>query len=611
MNQVSKDVQLLDTARDCLQFVAKFFGLINVSATHIYHSALELCPRTSIVRRLYYDQCHGITRFPRVLVGTPDSWEPTVSLSGWDYCAESAWSPCGRFIVRQTQEIVEIYNHLTFELLAVLRYPKLARTYWSRSAYSPDGRSFASLLPNSLVIWDIQTGGVVLSIDSHTMLSYPVWSLDGRRIIFRAETSRKYTAEAYDVASGAQLFETEIPEEIIHLWACGESFLILTKSPTGPDNEMTISEIGPTCTRIESLREISLQSSEVKQPPYAYRVPLLTSTESVHILATGDSHRLLSYPGHDKFKCGCISSDGSHLSVPHSKGFWVWKYTSGSFVFFRGYSFFNFPGFQTYSVFSPTSTSILSIRDKILQLLRLHDPPTTPQNCRQHAAISRSGRYFATADQSQSTVAITDIESHTISQFIDTGGEIEGLAITDNVLLVAFLEKVVGWLLTEQGTVDGVVDGERAGRSDSLWTVTSLPQHPQSLCFRIGGQVGVIGTDNTIPFVYHTDTGRMPNRVLQPQNFSSPWISLYQPSDYQEYHHLRHPYTVQHDPTYQEMLMAPLTQIKKEGWVVDLEGRHRLWVPVEWRGSWDHKNWHYDISTLFVRKGDRSLCIKF
>ncbi|KAF9645947.1 hypothetical protein BDM02DRAFT_3062746, partial [Thelephora ganbajun] len=45
--------ELLDIARDYSHFVATFFEPISVSATHIYHSALELSPLSSIVRRRY------------------------------------------------------------------------------------------------------------------------------------------------------------------------------------------------------------------------------------------------------------------------------------------------------------------------------------------------------------------------------------------------------------------------------------------------------------------------------------------------------------------------------------------------------------------------------
>ena len=54
MNQVSRNEELLNTARDCFHFVTKFFEPISVSAAYIYHSALELSPLSSIIRRLYY-----------------------------------------------------------------------------------------------------------------------------------------------------------------------------------------------------------------------------------------------------------------------------------------------------------------------------------------------------------------------------------------------------------------------------------------------------------------------------------------------------------------------------------------------------------------------------
>ena len=111
--------------------------------------------------------------------------------------------------------------------------------------------------------------------------------------------------------------------------------------------------------------------------------------------------------------------------------------------------------------------------------------------------------------QSHTTVTIIGHHSQTL-QFIGAVGEIGGLAITGNVLLVAFSTKVVGWLLTEEGTVDRVFGNRRAYHSDSIWTITSPPRHPKRSCFRVSGQVGVIGTDNTTPFVYHTETGVLP-----------------------------------------------------------------------------------------------------
>src|ERR1700679_660655 len=110
MSQFSKDDRLLNTARDCFHFVTKFFEPINASATHIYHSALELCPTSSIVRELYYNRAGRITRLPRVVVGPPDSWDSTISISGKGDYGSCTWSPCGRFVAALMGNTAEIRN---------------------------------------------------------------------------------------------------------------------------------------------------------------------------------------------------------------------------------------------------------------------------------------------------------------------------------------------------------------------------------------------------------------------------------------------------------------------------------------------------------------------
>jgi len=41
IDKVVREGELLDTARDCFNFVTTFFEPTNASATHIYHSALD------------------------------------------------------------------------------------------------------------------------------------------------------------------------------------------------------------------------------------------------------------------------------------------------------------------------------------------------------------------------------------------------------------------------------------------------------------------------------------------------------------------------------------------------------------------------------------------
>ena len=614
MHQVGTDSQLLETARDFFHFVTKFFEPINVSATHIYHSALELSPISSIVRTLYYDRRSSIARLPRVVIGNADSWDQTISFSNKDDYKHCIWSPCGRFIAAHTKAVVEIRNQHTFQLLVALKTPKEDSLLKGPLAYSPDGRSIACGFSDGIVIWDIQTGGVARSINSRSNIFSLAWSLDGKAIASSLHYSEKFSAvNAYDVASGARIFEENLKKEwVFDLWA-NENFFrfISTQVPLTPDPKFSISEIGPAHMKTEPLPVVASSPVSIRFSPSTYRISL-SGRDTLHILDARNLRPLLQE--RHKESISRFSSDAGLFAAPHEKGFRVWKYTSDGYVLVGEYLLPHIPSFSREKLrleFSPDSTSILTWYRNVLQVWRLQGPPTTPQTRHQHAAISRSGRYIATAHQSQSTVAITDMESQTISQFIDTGGEIEGLVITGNVLLVVFSEKVVGWLLTGQGTVEGVVDGGRAGQIDSLWTVASPLQHPKSLCYRVGGQVGVIGTDSIIPFIYHTETGGVPNRVLQPQHFGFPWISFYQLSDYQEYHYIRHHDTLQCGTSPEDGWLAPRTETGKEGWVIDPEGRHRFWVPVEWRTPWDHKNWHHDVTTLFSRRGDQPFIIKF
>lgn len=126
-----------------------FFEPIKASATHIYHSALELRPTSSIVRKHYYNQCHGITCLPRAVIGGPDAWDPTVSVSSkGDEYGSCTWSPCGRFIAAQIGNIVEIRDQLTFELLTVLQPAETTNQLTGPLVYSPDGHSLACGVSN-------------------------------------------------------------------------------------------------------------------------------------------------------------------------------------------------------------------------------------------------------------------------------------------------------------------------------------------------------------------------------------------------------------------------------------------------------------------------------
>ena len=540
-NQVAKDSQLLETARDCFYFTTKFFEPISVSATHIYHSALELSPISSIVRKLYYDLCHGVTRLPRVVIGTPDSWDAAVSISSKHDFGSCAWSPCGQFIAAQTGQTVEIRNHLTLELLTVLKSTKYPPLPTSPLAYSPDGQSIACGLSGAIVIWDIQTGGEANEIRCNKRTTSLAWSLDGSMVAITLSSGSFITdVETYNVFSGARLFAKIFESEAyIYLWAHEKSFRLIEVAPHNPrySNSQSlayiISEIGPTLIEIESSSRLTIGN------PYPWKISEITfSPSTYHIAALGGgmfvydirtSRRLLE--DHDSPACFQFSPDGSHFASLRKDSLYVFQRTSYGYTL-SGKSLFRHD-YKSCLQFSPTSSSILSQHDGVLQVRRLSDIPIASKTHRQYTVISRSGRRIATAGRFSTTVTIIDLHSKAPPQFVDTGFEVCSLDITGNVLVVGGSDRVTGWLLTEAGMVDGVFGNRRAKDSDRKWTM----REPLALnyTFRrtryltVEGVVGIIWMDRPDEQLkrYHIETGEVLTFVPEPQHsgLSSPEIS--------------------------------------------------------------------------------------
>jgi hypothetical protein len=153
--------------------------------------------------------------------------------------------------------------------------------------------------------------------------------------------------------------------------------------------------------------------------------------------------------------------------------------------------------------------------------------------------------------------------------------------------------------------VDGVIGGRQVGPSDSIWTI-SQSRFPWT--FRVEGQVGVIKLGEDALHFYHTETGEVLHPTQAPRHFSSRWYHFSEAlhgRDYLCYHNLSQCDTPPEDSW--QISQATV----REGWVKDPEGRHRLWVPAEWRTDWDPADWREDVTTQFSHLGGRPVIIKF
>jgi len=181
-----------------------------------------------------------------------------------------------------------------------------------------------------------------------------------------------------------------------------------------------------------------------------------------------------------------------------------------------------------------------------------------------------------------------------------------GLALTGNVLLVEGPGIVVAWLLTEMGTVSGVSGNRRANKSNSIWTVPIPLLEFHHITFSAKTQTGAINSKKGPLHIYHSRTGQVLGNLLQPMDHQHCHVNMHEASSY---HH--HPFVDKdHIPHKDDWQTSQATL--QEGWVKDPEGRHQLWLPVEWRVSLQDESWCPSTTTLcFKLPGDKVITIKF
>ncbi|KAF9777540.1 hypothetical protein BJ322DRAFT_1131890, partial [Thelephora terrestris] len=155
---LNQDTSLLDLANDCFRFVMGFFEVISTSAPHIYHSALPLSPKESLVQRYYGSQADPLAK---VICGVPDLWDPSIANARFpERISAVGWSPCSRFIAvtwAASPKIV-ILDAVTLKQLYTV-YPKSRGSHWGKIVFSPDGHLLVGYSWFACIVtWDLQTG---------------------------------------------------------------------------------------------------------------------------------------------------------------------------------------------------------------------------------------------------------------------------------------------------------------------------------------------------------------------------------------------------------------------------------------------------------------------
>ena len=410
-------------------------------------------------------------------------------------------------------------------------------------------------------------------------------------MVFDSET-KTLIARRYDIVSGAALSPITLQSEgKPHLWAHGKSFRVMTTAQDGENCIINIFEIGVTLTRIESFH-IHLGGGDWQIEsfsPITYRISVNTGGRMrILVFDIRNSGCLLNEEGNGP---DCFSSNGGLFAASQLRyRIGTWKYDNGRYIQWRQFS--TPAGLASNLQFSPTSSSILADFRETLKLWHLDGSyvDSTARSMR-FDIPSRSGTYLATARKWGCVVRITNLLSQTPSQVIDTDLKIWGLILVGNILLVEGERVITAWLLTEEGLVNGVFGARRAGRGDSIWSV-SKPH--SSLSFSVEGETGIIKCNGNVLHVCNTDTGEVLEPAVTLLHLNGPWYPL--TNTWQALHYL---YDGDMGGTPPGDSWEPLQTTLKEGWIKDREGRHLLWLPVEWRAvDWNEVEWFSNIATI-------------
>lgn len=542
------------------------------------------------MRTLYHHRC--TTPLPRVVVGIPDSWDSSVAISNADHASGSsaAWSQCGQFVAIRTREAVEIRDALTFGLLFTLQQIEPTSQLTGAPTYSPDGRYLACASDSTIIIWDIQTGGVAKVIQcDKTYEIPPVWSSDGGvigAVVWDERTTRILTIRKYDVASGTALPHIMLKsQDEPRLWANGKSFQVMTTARRGMICVVYILEAEPTPAKSESFT-ISLWERDCQIgsfSPTARRISVSAScgTCRLRIFDIRNSRRLLDRRG--KFTVHSFSPEGGLFAASLFDSIHIWKYNGDYYASWR-----ILPSLDSSSpsllLFSPTSTSILGHFADTHRLWRLDSPSTAPTTYDQDHELtffSRSGTYMATASRGGRTVAITDLLSRTRSQLINTNMDVMRFALTGNVLLVTDHRDIRAWRLTEEGKVYGY---------RHIWTEPLQNATTDDLTLFVDGQIAIVECCGRV--FYDTITGE-----LQKLGEVPPRYRFYShPLTSQTLNYFRDDCT--HDNPSGES-WEHLTTVLEGGWIRGLGGVRQFWLPVEWRAkAVGEMDWCSDISVI-------------
>jgi len=499
--QVPTDINpLLNTTADCHRFVTEFFDVISQSAPHIYHSALLLAPKSSVVRKLYGQ--HICSPTIRVVTGIPESWDScSATVETTSPVAYIAWSPCGKFIAASFHEvdIVGVWDSTTLERVSDLRSPTMPVEVTPASlAFSPDGHLLASAYdprightrsvlahtslsiltslyrlsvytPYHIVVWDIQTGMAINNFSTWD-LGRIIFSWDQDTITFITN----HDFHTHDRLSGEQVSEGELLPSYNHQlgaqWVHEKSLQFAISFKTDQEHVISIQELQPTSDpplHIVKSFPVLPQDGAFSFSPVSFHASFV-SQEGVVILDVRNLKVLLKTAAPFYYLAGSFSHDGQFFAWGGIGGdIYIWENTSTGYVARSNLRpRFSWNGFS----WSTTSISILCWGERVIQLLypenflglTSSDVANYVQYSDHLVAYSADWTHIVIGKHRGSLITVLDLFG-TIQQSIDTNLDITSVNIVGDTIFVIdeSRNRLSSWHLITGGQINSTCSVRR------------------------------------------------------------------------------------------------------------------------------------------------------
>ncbi|KAF9646629.1 hypothetical protein BDM02DRAFT_2987144 [Thelephora ganbajun] len=602
-----------------------FFEVISTSSAHIYHSALPLCPRQSIVRSLYEPHARPLAR---IVHGLPDSWESSIAATTFPSSIHTAvWSPCSRFIAVSWGKKIEVLDAVTLERVTTLDPPGRRTSYL---VFSPNARLLTqhSHDPSGWITWDLQTGGLVSTFaveESKHSVPYlsATYSACGTMFATFCCIDSTLTISIYNVLSGTPIRSySGYGRSQNKVWAHGGCLRFATIESGSITTEEIGFASGHRPTEVESL---PVPDNFDPSRPYRFHPTssrLAFNTKGLVMVWNGHDSRFL-LESMDVKDCMIMStsfsSDGRSLAYKTwNQEIHLWKESPTGYTLHRKF-ISDVSDFEP--LVSPNGESIIAFGGSAIQLWHtIHS--ITPLSHVSTPTLRRSWNVFtvgfssdevlaAVARMGDETVMILDLKSSISRLTIDTGMEVYAVGVAGSAVVVVGEGKIVTWSLPAGNDVLN----PRANFNDSVLTTTfNHPPVHSWKCMSVSPNlrhiaVGRWGASvrSSHLHLYDVHTGQSLASV-RPGLRGHPWFTL----DGREvqyggiYNHVER-WEITEDSGSNTTRLERLSRIEPPGglphqslcgykvtgswWVLSPSGKRLLWLPPSWRSDLWHRMW--------------------